>query len=149
MTWLLLSWMFLCSQFLCYNQTILENPIAYKIAIQRKYKLYPPLPPYEEKKPTDVVWLIKYYSKKYEYDADLALKIGWCESWYRPNAKNKSSTASWVFQFLRATWASNSKRYLWRPWDVFNADDNIKVAIQKLKNEWPSARTASKRCRNK
>jgi soluble lytic murein transglycosylase-like protein len=146
MTWLVLSWFLLCSQFLCYQPSILENPIAYRYALTRRYKPVP-LPPTIEEKPTDVVWLIKYYSKKYEYDVDLALNIAWCESGYRPNAKNKTSTASWVFQFLRSTWASNSKRYLWRPWDVFNADDNIKVAIQKLKNEWPAARRASIKCR--
>jgi hypothetical protein len=52
--------MLLCSQFLCYNQSILENPLGYKIAISRKYPLYPPLYPSEEiapkeEKPKDVV----------------------------------------------------------------------------------------------
>lgn len=161
MTWLLLSWMFLCSQFLCYNQTILENPLAYRIAIQRKYKLYPPLPPYEEKKPTDVVWLIKYYSKKHNYNTDVALKIAGCESGYRVDAKNRTSSARWIAQFLTvdfkradwtwhtSTWTSSSKRYLWYKWDVFNADEHVNVFIQKLKTEWTNAWNASKYCWNK
>lgn len=94
----------------------------------------------------EVQQLIRFYSERYWYDTELALRIAWCESWYRYNAKNWTSTAWWVFQFLVGTWKSSSAHY-WR-WGEsrFNADANIDVAIQKLKNEWTSARVSSRYC---
>lgn len=175
MTWLILSWMLLCSPFLCYTNTITENPFAYKIAKIRKFSMIP-LKPLEEEyseeinlsinikhKPSedDVVWLIKYYSEKFWWNTDLALNIAWCESGYRIRAANKTSSARWIAQFLTrdwkrkdgtrhtSTWTSSSRRYLWYKWDVFNADEHVRVFVLKLKNEWPQAWNASRYCWDK
>lgn len=95
----------------------------------------------------EVQELIRKYAWIYGVDVGLALRIAGCESGYRWKAKNKISSAWWVFQFLSSTFNSSSKKY-WRWWESrFNADANIDVAIQKLKNEWWSARLASKSCR--
>ncbi len=158
MTPLFLSWMLMCTQFLCYKPTILENPLAYSIAVSRKFALAP-LPPREEEIPKlvvetkphkeDVVWLIKYYSKKYEYNEEVALKIAGCESGYRANAKNPNSSASWVYQHLRRYWDARAKKYWFPGASVFDAEANVAVSIQMLKNESTRPRYPSKHCWNK
>ena len=89
---------------------------------------------------------------------ELAINIAFCESGMHIYAKNKTSSARWLAQFLTqdyqradgswhiSTWTSSSKRYLWYKWNVFNWEEHIKVFISKLKNEGTSARNASKKC---
>lgn len=89
----------------------------------------------------------------------LAKRIVFCESWWNINAANKKSSARWLAQFLTqdfqrknwswhiSTWTSSSKRYLWYKWNVFNWEEHLFVFLSKLKNEWTSARYASKSCR--
>ena len=48
-----------------------------------------------------------------------ALRIAKCESNYNPIAKNKSSSASGIYQFLNSTWSRSCSG------DVFNYKDNI------------------------
>ena len=103
-----------------------------RIVESRMYGIYN----ISEEKQTDVQSLIIFYADKYWVDKKRALRIAKCESWYNPNANNKHSTAWWVFQFIRSTRLSSSKRY-WYEWaNVFDAEANIAVAIQKMKNEW-------------
>jgi len=94
----------------------------------------------------EVQELIRKYATQHWVNVDLALRMSWCESWYRYWAKNKVSSAWWAFQFINWTWIGSSNKY-WRAWESrFNADANIDVAIQKIKNEWTSAWNASKDC---
>ena len=104
--------------------------------------------PVKEEKPEDVVWLIDWYSKIYKVNWTLAKKIAWCESWFR-NVKNKHSSATWPFQIIRATFASNNKKYLWWKWDVWNIDNNVHIWILILRDQWTRPRNASKYCWNK
>lgn len=104
---------------------------------------------------------IVYYAKKNWVNPNLALKIARCESWLNPNAKNKTSSARWLAQFLTqdfqrkdwtwhlSTWTSSSKRYLWYKWDVYNVNHHLEVFTKKLSKEWTRARNASKHCRSR
>lgn len=164
MTWLILSWMFLCSQFLCYNQSIINNPFAYTVAINRKFPTAPILPNVTivskevelhdkivlDNKPSDddVVWLIKYYSKKIWVDEELALNIAWCESWYK-NKKNPNSSAGWIYQQLGRFRPKRAKKYWYEWYDRFNIEANIVVSLKMIKNEWVFHRNPSRYCWDK
>jgi len=74
------------------------------------------------------------YSKEYNVDVLLALNVACAESctqteegiFFNPRAKNPNSTASGIFQFVKATWDSMCEG------DVFDEDDNIRCAIKIL-----------------
>lgn len=92
--------------------------------------------------------LIIKYSDYYQIPSSLTFKIAKCESGYNPLAKNKSSTASGVFQFLNGTWQEtrdqmglNSSLEL-----KLDAEENIKTAIWKIANGGLNAWNASKGC---
>lgn len=70
--------------------------------------------------------IVKYFGD----DAEMALKIAKCESGFNEKAKNKTSTASGVFQILSGTWISNRKAMgLSTNLNLrFNAEENIKTA---------------------
>lgn len=104
--------------------------------------------PVKEEKPTDTVWLIKYYANKYWVDEWLALRIWWCESGYR-NVKNKYSSAWWIYQQLGRYRPARAKKYWWWWYDRFNIEANIAVSIQMIKKEWTRHRNESKYCWNK
>ncbi len=55
-----------------------------------------------------------------------ALAVARCESGYNPSAKNSSSSASGVFQFLHSTWLTTS----YAGYSPFNAWANIHAAYQ-------------------
>ncbi len=58
--------------------------------------------------------------------ANSALAVARCESGFNPNAKNPSSSASGVFQFLSGTWRTTS----YAGYSPFNAWANIQAAHQ-------------------
>ena len=101
---------------------------------------------------------IAHYAKKNWVDTKLVTKIIKCESWFHVYAKNKTSSARWLGQFLTqdfqrtdgsrhiSTRTSSSKRYLWYKWDVYNVDHHLDVMTKKIANEWTGARNASKHC---
>ena len=53
-----------------------------------------------------VIGLIKFYAGKYQVSEDLALRIAAAESGFNPTARNKTSRACGVFQYLPSTWIS-------------------------------------------
>lgn len=147
MTWIIL----VCYTMLCSMQqqeSIVscepQASIAYDIVIQDKQdttinKV--------DNSNVDVLALLRQYTTLYDYDYDLAERIMYCESWWRPNATNRAWSSAWgLFQFLDSTRASNSKRYWFAWYSKFDAEANIAVAIQKLKNEWTNAWRASQHC---
>lgn len=55
-----------------------------------------------------------------------AVRIARCESGLNPAAKNRSSSASGVFQIIRSTWRAHADAGM----SVWNARDNIEVAYR-------------------
>ncbi len=60
-----------------------------------------------------------------------AIRVARCESRFDPHAKNRSSTASGVFQFLDGTWS----RTPYRNRNVFNPITNTRAAYWLWRNE--------------
>jgi hypothetical protein len=75
----------------------------------------------------EVIQLIKDYSAQYGISASLPLKIANCESGFNQFAKNKSSSASGVFQYLASTWKATDQGKIGL--SVFDADANVKAAV--------------------
>ena len=95
----------------------------------------------------EVIQLIKEYSKQFAISDDLPLAIGKCESGYNQFAKNKSSSASGVFQYLASTWAGTDEGKAGL--SVFDADANVRAAIKYIASRGHAAPwNASKSCWN-
>lgn len=75
----------------------------------------------------EVIQLIKDYSAQYAISPDLPLRIAKCESGYNQFAKNRTSTASGVFQYLASTWSATDQGKAGL--SVFDADANVKAAV--------------------
>lgn len=101
----------------------------------------PNLKPYTK---DEVKALIISYSAQYGIDPAVPLRIANCESGYRWDAKNKTSTASGVFQYIRSTWANTpaGKQGI----SVFDADANVHMAIAAIANGGIYHWNASKHC---
>lgn len=80
------------------------------------------------------------YSYTINLNPKTALNIAQCESNYDPTAKNPSSSASGVFQFIDSTWEHYCEG------DVFNEDDNIKCALDIMKERGYKDWNASRHC---
>lgn len=94
--------------------------------------------------PEEVVELIKSYSQQYGISADIPLRIAKCESGYNQYSKNKSSTASGVFQYLASTWKGTDQGKAGM--SVFDPDANVKaavsyIAIHKSTSPWNASRS--------
>jgi soluble lytic murein transglycosylase-like protein len=72
--------------------------------------------------------LIRKYSQQYGIEPDTPLCIAKHESGFNPNAKNKSSSASGVFQYLSSTWKGTDEGKA--GYSVFDAEQNVKAAIK-------------------
>lgn len=112
-------------------------------AVSKKYapSLAPNLKAYTK---IEVRQLIIDYSAAFGIDYVVPLKIAYCESGLRWNAKNSTSTASGVFQFIRSTWLGTPEGRSYLP--VFDADANVRAAIRKIAQGGISAWNASKSC---
>lgn len=76
----------------------------------------------------EVQALIVEYSRQYGIASDGPLCIAKKESGYNQFSKNKSSSASGVFQYLSSTWSATDEGKLGL--SVFNADYNVRAAIK-------------------
>lgn len=76
----------------------------------------------------EVQALIVSYSEQYEINPDVPLCIAKLESGYNQFAKNKTSSASGVFQYLAKTWSGTDEAR--HGSSVFDADANVKAAIK-------------------
>lgn len=94
----------------------------------------------------EVEQLIRDYSAQYGISADLPLRIANCESGFNQFSKNKTSTASGVFQYLGSTWSHTElgKQNL----TVFDADANVHMAIKSIASGGISNWAASAHCWN-
>jgi len=94
----------------------------------------------------EVQQLIRDYSAQYGISADLPLRIANCESGFNQSSKNKSSTASGVFQFLASTWSHTDagKQGL----SVFDADANVRTAVSSIAANGTTPWNASRSCWN-
>lgn len=72
--------------------------------------------------------LIRKYSQQYGIDPATPLCIAKKESGFNPNSKNKSSSASGVFQYLSSTWRSTDEGKAGL--SVFDAESNIRAAVK-------------------
>ena len=129
----------------CITESRMLNPppAEWDLASSPKYIEVKPQKPWS----WDIHWLITYYSSLRWLDEKMVSRIIKCESWYHAWAKNKTSTAGWLGQFLIGTWNSSSKRYGRWGHDRFEVEASIAVMTAKIKTEGTWAWNASKRCR--
>jgi soluble lytic murein transglycosylase-like protein len=92
----------------------------------------------------EVVELINHYSRIYNIDPSLPLAIARCESGYNQFSKNRSSTASGVFQYLASTWSNTPAGKLGL--SVFDADANVKMAVSSIAIHGTAPWLSSKSC---
>jgi hypothetical protein len=71
----------------------------------------------------DLIEKIRAAAQAKGIDPEVALSIARAESNFDPNAKNKSSSASGLFQVINKTWAGNKGA----PGKQFDPDENIRV----------------------
>lgn len=76
----------------------------------------------------EVIGLITQYSQQFGIQADAPLCIARLESGYNQFSKNKSSSASGVFQYLISTWNKTDEGR--SGLSVFDADSNVKAAVK-------------------
>jgi len=76
----------------------------------------------------EVQQLIRDYSAQYGINPETPLCIARNESGFNQFSKNKSSTASGVFQYLSGTWRSTDEGRIGL--NVFDADANVKAAVK-------------------
>lgn len=62
------------------------------------------------------------------WEVDDALRVMRCESGYDPNARNKYSGASGLFQHMPRYWADRSSRAGWGGYSIFDPEANVAVA---------------------
>ena len=55
--------------------------------------------------------IIREYAVRFGADPDLIVRVVRCESGFKPDIKNSTSTASGLFQFLDSTWKGQSAKY--------------------------------------
>jgi len=68
--------------------------------------------------------IVAYIEKVFGNDSKVMLAIAKCESSLNPNAKNKTSTASGIFQIIKSTFEGTGKDWNKR----FEARENIEAA---------------------
>ena len=93
----------------------------------------------------EVQQLIRDYSAQYGISANLPLRIAQCESGFNQFSKNKSSTASGVFQWLSSSWA-NQPASQNNTVSVFDADKNVSAAVWLIAHGKTSPWNASRAC---
>jgi len=78
----------------------------------------------------EVIQLIHHWAEYFSVPVEHPLRIARCESNYRWDAKNRSSSASGVFQYLSGSWANTFEGKAGA--SVFDANANITAAIRHM-----------------
>lgn len=84
--------------------------------------------------------MIRRVSNEVGVDSDLMLRIAKCESGFNPLSKNKGSTASGVYQFIKSTWVRYGEG------SVFDPLANITAAVKLVKKNGTRDWLASSGC---
>jgi muramidase (phage lysozyme) len=95
----------------------------------------------------EIQQLIKDYSAQYGILPDLPLRVAACESGYNQFSKNKSSTASGVYQWLSSSWSNQPAGKMGI--SVFDGDANIQAAVWLIAHGQISPWNASRSCWSK
>lgn len=88
--------------------------------------------------------LIVQYSQEYGISHDLPRRIAYCESGYNSASKNRSSSASGVFQYLTGTWRNTPEGR--QGLNVFDADANVRAAVRHIATHGTAPWNASIHC---
>jgi hypothetical protein len=99
------------------------------------------LRPYSKREVQD---LIRRHAAAHRLDPALPLRIAFCESGHRWNARNGSSSASGVFQYVRRTWARTSEGR--KGTSVFDAEANIRMAVTHIAVHGTAPWASSQHC---
>ena len=79
-----------------------------------------------------VIAIVRSKAIKYHIDQDLFLRIAKCESGFKADAQNKTSTASGIFQFLTSTFTQQAEAHglLWT--DKNDAETQAELAAHMI-----------------
>ena len=78
-------------------------------------------PPLPEPTPIIVEYAIRSLARTYQVDEKTAIRIGWCESRFKADARNSQSSATGVYQFTVGTW-----EYIKAEGSPLDFEENIK-----------------------
>jgi len=90
--------------------------------------------------------IIRSSADEFGVDADLLLGVAVCESGLNVTAKNRSSSARGLFQFLDTTWDSQRHRLDYAPEDILDPVASSRVAASMISEGGLSAWNASRHC---
>lgn len=108
----------------------------------------PPTPPATFPVAADKPRTIERYAAQYGADYDLSVAIARCESRLNPAARNPSSTAKGLFQFLDGTWAHYGRMH-WGSLEgksVLDYGDNAELGTWVIAKYGTRDWNASKHC---
>ena len=88
--------------------------------------------------------LIRRHANAHGVDPDLPLAIAQCESGFRWDASNRTSSARGVFQFVKGTWRTTSEGR--KGTSVLDTDAHIRMAVKHIATLGTGAWNASRRC---
>lgn len=132
-----------------YEETIDEKPVLYTTEKNTREKINKitntELLSSEQ---LEVAEFILEKSDDYGLDSDITLKIAWCESRFRRDAKNPNSTATGVYQFINSTFEHYNREIYGNSHNKspLNLEDNVILALEIMSRYSVSDWTASSSC---
>ena len=93
-----------------------------------------------------VIAIVRSKAIKYNIDQDLFLRIAKCESGFKADAQNKTSTASGVFQFLTSTFTKQAEAHGLQWTDKNDAETQAELAAHMIAEGGLRHWNASREC---
>jgi len=103
-------------------------------------------PLFEEAPEAPIPQMIVQYALSYGVKPSLALAIAKCESQLVATARNKTSTAKGIYQFIDGSWKGYSAIKWGENRDVFSAKNNIELGVWVLSTEGTDPWVSSRDC---